>query len=274
MNLARELREGDGPEPFAHPAATLLLLRDGSAGLEVLMITRHETLAFAGALAFPGGRIDAADRDLALLAHSRGTGAATDAAARIAAIRESYEETHILIARAKGDRTLLTARGMAAQEDRAAARLGRAPHFADLLADGGIEPATDLLVPFAHWITPKRWTKRFDTLFFLAPAPAGQEPAHDGREAVEALWIRPADAVAEADAARRSLVFATRLTLMKLARSPDVATALAAAAAETDRIAPITPEIYDAPDGPHIRIPPGLGYDLSDMALKGVVKAR
>jgi 8-oxo-dGTP pyrophosphatase MutT (NUDIX family) len=251
------------------PSATLLLLRDGPNGLEVLMMTRHaDDVAFAGAMVFPGGRVDAEDGDPAVQARCRAV-AGLDAAAmafRVAAIRESFEEAHILLARRVGEEALLSAADVAALEARLAATLGRTPHFGDLVSGGGIELATDRLVRFAHWITPARSAHRFDAHFFLAPTPADQAPAADGVEAVAIDWTTPAGAIAGADARRQRLVFATRSVLAKLGRSRDVATALAAAAA--DRVVTVCPEVYDTPDGPRIRIPPDAGYDISEMPMR------
>jgi 8-oxo-dGTP pyrophosphatase MutT (NUDIX family) len=227
------------------PAATLLLLRDGAEGLEVLMLERHRDVFFSSALVFPGGRLDPADGP-------RGD----DASFRVAAIRETYEEAGVLLARGKGEGALLRAADVAALEGR---------NFAALVAGGELALASDLLVPFAHWITPARSPKRYDTRFFLARAPEGQSGAADGREAVEILWLTPRAALAEADTGRRRLVFATRLNLMRLAASPTVEAALAAASASAHRIATICPEMYDTPTGTRIRIPEGLGYEICDF---------
>jgi 8-oxo-dGTP pyrophosphatase MutT (NUDIX family) len=228
------------------PAATLLLLRDGAAGLEVLMLERHRDAFFSSALVFPGGRLDPADG-----------ASGEDASFRVAAIRETYEEAGVLFARGKSGQALLRAGDVAALEGR---------DFVALVAGGEIALAADLLVPFAHWITPARSPKRYDTRFFLARAPEGQSAAADGHEAVEILWLTPRAALAEADAGRRRLVFATRLNLMRLAASATVAAALAASAASAHKIAPISPEMYDTPSGPRIRIPEGLGYEMCDFA--------
>lgn len=258
------------PEKTPPCAATVLLLRDGKAGLEVLMITRHANTAFAGgALVFPGGRVDAGDADEAVLRRCR-TVEGADAASmalRVAAIRETYEEVHILLARSSTGDGLLAAAALASLE----AQLGGAVEFAGLVATGKIELATDLLVPFAHWITPAGLPKRFDTRFFLAPAPTDQLAAHDGREAVELIWITARKAIAEADAKRYSLMFATRLNLCKLGRSRTVAEALAAA--RTDRIVTLCPEIVETADGRKIRIPEGQGYDITEMPLPGLPRA-
>jgi len=239
------------------PAATLLLLRDGGTGLEVLMLERHRDAFFSSAMVFPGGQVDASDRAPATLARCRAVPGVSDAelAFRVAAIRESFEEAGILLARRRGAESLAAAHDLPAGD------------FAALLTGGEIELATDRLVPFAHWVTPERSPKRYDTRFFLARAPEGQTAAADGREAVEILWLSPQAALAEAEAGRRRLIFATRLNLMRLGASRDVASALAAAAA-LPATAPICPEIYDTPSGPRIRIPEGLGYDICDFATR------
>ncbi len=249
---------------IAHPSATLALLRDGPDGLEVLMLRRHEATDFSGALVFPGGRVDADDASAELAAHCRVVPGLDPAAlaCRIAAVRESYEELHVLVARRAGEEALIAAAALRTLEDETAARGGQPTHLANLVSGSAIELAVDCLVPFARWVTPTYALRRYDTHFFLAPAPAGQEVRPDGREAVSARWITPAMAIAEADARRERLVFATRMNLMRLAKSGDVATALADAARRADRIAAICPEVRQTPAGNFIRIPPGCGLDL------------
>jgi 8-oxo-dGTP pyrophosphatase MutT (NUDIX family) len=262
------------PEVAPRPASTVLLLRDGPSGLEVLMVTRNVASDFAsGALVFPGGRVDKADGEAAMHACCRAV-AGVDAAAmafRVAALRETFEEAHMLLARRKGEDRLLTAGEVEALEAKLRDRLGRPPEFADLVADGGIELATDLLVPFAHWITPVGPPKRFDTHFFLAPAPIDQVAAHDGREAVEAIWISPQKAIADSEAKRVTLVFATRMNLVKLGRSASVAAALAAARADT--IVTVCPELVETPEGKLLRIPLAAGYGITEMPANLTARA-
>ncbi|HKW52597.1 MAG TPA: NUDIX hydrolase [Stellaceae bacterium] len=261
-------------EIVPRPAATVLLVRDGAAGLEVLMVTRNVASDFAsGALVFPGGRVDAADGAQGRLEHCRAVAGSDGAtlAFRIAGIRESFEEAHVLLARPKGSERLLTAAELAALEAAARRNLGREPQFADLLAGGGIELATDLLVPFAHWITPVGPPKRFDTHFFLAPAPVDQLASHDGREAVDTVWIAPQTAIAEADAKRVTLVFATRMNLVKLARGGDVAAALAAA--RDDHIVTVCPEVAQTAAGTVLRIPLAAGYGVTEVRADIAMRA-
>jgi 8-oxo-dGTP pyrophosphatase MutT (NUDIX family) len=264
----------DTPEIKPRPASTVLLLRDGPSGIEVLMVTRNVASDFAsGALVFPGGRVDPADAEPAVIGCCRSE-PGLDAAAlafRVAGIRETFEEAHILLARPKGENRLLTAAALAALETRLGAALGRAPLFADLVATGELEFAIDLLVPFAHWITPVGPPKRFDTHFLLVAAPIDQIAAHDGREAVETKWISPATALAEADARRVTLVFATRMNLLKLGRSRTVLAALDAARGET--VVTVCPELAQSEGGPVLRIPLAAGYGVAEVPATGIPRA-
>ncbi len=245
----------------AKPASTVLLLRDGAEGLEVFMVVRHQAIEFAsGALVFPGGRVDPGDRAVAGTLPG-GAGAAPEAGAlRIAAIRETFEESGVLLARPRGVPGLVDAARLAAigAAHRAALCCGRRA-FAEVLAAEDLVPATDRLVHFAHWITPPSRPKRFDTHFFLADAPPDQLAVHDGGESVESLWVRPAQALAETDAGLRRLVFATRLNLMKLAGYATARDALAAARAAP--VVTVRPQGVQTPDGQRmLRVPLAAGY--------------
>jgi hypothetical protein len=116
-------------------------------------------------------------------------------------------------------------------------------------------------VPFAHWITPEFMPKRFDTWFFLVAAPEDQVAVHDGREGVDSVWIRPADAIAEAEAGRRIIIFPTLLNVQKLGRSASVAEALAAAHREP--IVTVLPRVFETAAGSVLRIPAEAGYGIS-----------
>ncbi len=251
-------------------AATVLLLREGAGGLEVLMITRHAEAVFAGgALVFPGGRLDAEDSAPALLQCCRAVPGADTAqmALRVCGIRETFEEARLLLARRRGDDALLSGDALAAIEEQLRAKLGRAPDFTELVIAGGLELATDLLVPFAHWITPAIRPRRFDALFFLAPAPPRQEALHDGREAVASVWVSPEKAAADGAAKRVKMIFATRFNLLKLARSRDPNAAFAAA--RGDRIVTVCPEYRDTQDGLMWCIPIEAGYGVAQTSVAG-----
>ena len=255
-------------------AATVLLLRDGGSGLEVLMITRHAETAFAGgALVFPGGRLDAADAAPELLRRCRAAAGVDPAqmALRVCAIRESFEEARLLLARLRGQEALLTGEELAAIEARLTAKLGRAPDFTELVVAGELELATDLLVLFAHWITPRIRPRRYDTLFFLAPAPEAQEALHDGHEAVDSVWVSPAQAAADGAAKRVKMIFATRFNLVKLAHSGTREAAFAAA--RDDKIVTVCPEHRDGPQGKMWCIPIEAGYGVAEIPMANEVVA-
>lgn len=251
------------------PAATILVVRDASGGIEVLMTRRHDAAGFAaGALVFPGGKVDGADAGWIAASRNGATLADPPASFWIAGVRETFEECGLLLARRRGADHFVTMAELKALV--AEHGLGSAG-FAGLLSAGTHELATDLLVPFAHWITPVDRPKRFDTRFFLAPAPEDQEPVVDGREATELLWISPQEALEGGESGRFSVVFATRLNLMRLARSSSVAEAIAAA--RRDTIVTVTPELVKTPAGMVIRIPEAAGYGITEMSAANLPRA-
>ncbi|MGH7034288.1 MAG: NUDIX hydrolase [Stellaceae bacterium] len=253
-------------------AATVLVLRDRSGGTEVLMVTRHAEAVFAGgALVFPGGRLDPGDAGAALLARCRavpGEGIA-EMALRVCAIRETFEEARLLLARPLRSADLLSGEALEAIETRLSARYGRPASFSELVIEGGLELATDLLVPFAHWITPAPRPRRFDTYFYLAPAPEAQEALHDGAEAVASIWVDPAQAAADGTAKRVKMIFATRFNLLKLARNRGREAAFAAARADT--IIAVCPEHRDTPEGAMWCIPIEAGYGVAQIPVANEV---
>lgn len=225
-------------EATARPAATILLLRDGPAGIEVFMVVRHHAIDFAsGALVFPGGRVEESDHDLATDADAcpNPDGLDTDTLAfRVAAIRETFEECGVLLARPIGSSRLIDAATLKRLEDQHRAALNAGSiGFDSVLGSEGLVPAPDLLVHFAHWITPSHMPKRYDTHFFLAEAPPEHLAVHDGWEAVESIWITPAQALADTEAGRFKLVFATAKNLEKLGRATTVREAMETARQST-----------------------------------------
>jgi 8-oxo-dGTP pyrophosphatase MutT (NUDIX family) len=249
------------PPPEPRPSATVLLVRDGPDGLQVFMIERHPASSFAsGALVFPGGAVDPGD--LEARGRARGLDGLSDADAvvRVAAVRETFEECRVLLARPERSEELVGAAraDQIAGRSRAALEAGHIA-IAELAAAEGLELACDLLVPFAHWITPEFMPKRFDTHFFLVPAPEGGGARHDGVESVDSVWISPAAADAEAAAGRRTIIFPTLMNLRKLGRSTCVADAVAAARAS--RVVTVLPRVErDAEGRRMLRIPEEAGY--------------
>ena len=214
--------------PFI-PAATVLIVRDIPDGLEVFMVVRHHQIDFAsGALVFPGGKVDNADFDSGLRAHCGAAEHLQDAelAYRIASIREAFEECGILLARPKGGNSFISADHLKELSDCRDRFNNRDATMLDFAEQAGIEFAVDALGHFAHWKTPEMMKKRFDTYFYLTRAPEGHIGAHDGSESVDSIWISPVQAMADADAGKRTVIFPTRMNLQMLAERANVSDAL------------------------------------------------
>ncbi len=241
----------------ARPASTVLLVREGGSGLEVFMVVRHHKIEFAsGALVFPGGSADAEDFAIAAGGTRCGSTSGLDErsrALRVAAVRETFEECGVLLARPRGSAGLIDGARCAAIGARAQGR-----SFAELIAAEDLDLALDALTPFAHWITPAILPKRFDTHFYIVAAPADQVARHDGSESVDSIWINPARALADAESGRYTIVFATRLNLQMLAQSRDVASAVAAA--RVRRIVAVEPTAVKTETGYLFTIPIEAGY--------------
>ncbi|MFZ4720476.1 MAG: NUDIX hydrolase [Ilumatobacteraceae bacterium] len=197
------------------PAATVMLLRDTSDGLEVFMLRRTNAAVFAGGMyVFPGGRVDPAD----------GEG---DEAFVVAAIRECYEECGVLLAVDPQGATVDDGHPALAHRD--AVHDGTVDVRA-LAAEHGLRLATDDLVWMSHWITPKGETaRRFDTRFFVAASPVGQSSHHDDSETVASMWVRPDDALAQWERGELQLMPPTVTNLQFLQVHPGVAAAMSAA---------------------------------------------
>lgn len=250
-------------------AATVLLLRDGAAGMEVFMVVRHQQIDFAsGALVFPGGKLAAGDGDARVRARCTGVEALSpeQVALRVGAIREAFEECGVLLARARGTNRMVGPERLAALGERYRKPLDRGElGIGDMLEAEDLLLACEDLVPFAHWITPSFMPKRFDTYFYLAVAPTDQIALHDGREMVDSVWLRPGDALAQAAAGTRTIVPATLLNVEKLGRSADVAGALARARAEA--IVTVEPQLTKRTDGMWLEIPAAAGYSVTEFSM-------
>jgi 8-oxo-dGTP pyrophosphatase MutT (NUDIX family) len=265
----------------ARPASTILLLRDGGGidgpddqgrgaddkgrgYIEVFMMVRHYEIDFAsGALVFPGGSVDAGDQDIIakpeLYAGSDGLDTAT-LNFRIAAIRETFEESGILLARPRGSKQLIDAAwaGEIAASHRAPLCDGDVS-FAQILVRHDLVLALDLLVPYAHWITPEKMPKRFDTWFFLAAAPPEQVGAHDGKESTDSIWVSPREALEGGESGRFKLPFPTTRNLIRLGNQRSVAAALEYAGQQP--IVTVMPVMIKDGDKRQLRIPAEAGYD-------------
>src|ERR1700694_5027241 len=248
------------------PASPILLLRDGAAAdeVEVFMMVRHYEIDFnSGALVFPGGSVDKGDQEIIARPELYSGGEGLDAAAlsfRIAAIRETFKESGILLARPQGSKALVDARRAAEIE---------AAHRADLcdgqitflkvLTDNGMLLALDELVPYAHWITPEGMPKRFDTWFFLAATPPEQAGAHDGKESTDSIWVSPREALEGGESGRFKLPFPTTRNLIRLGKQKNVKAALADSRGKP--VVTVMPVMTKLNGGRQLRIPLEAGYD-------------
>jgi 8-oxo-dGTP pyrophosphatase MutT (NUDIX family) len=250
-----------------YPAATILIVRDGPSGLEVLMVERHANIGFAGgALVWPGGKIDAADFDSGWMEAATDLDAheQDERAARIGAIREAYEECGLLLATRDGVPVGAHANSLTNMRQRVDKD---ATLFQPLVRGHGLTLCTHALHPFARWIPPPALHKRFDTRFYLARLPEGQTPVQDGTEAVDIIWIRPQDALDQLAAGTRKIIFPTARNLELLALSNSVDQAFADRAARPQGI--VQPIIKEGV----LRIRTDLGYPVTeetlDTALRG-----
>lgn len=224
MVRASQLLHAQREPAVPRPAATVLLLRDAPGGIEVLMTRRSATASFApGAYVFPGGGIDAADAQAADIAARRSTQQDAHFVAAIAAIRESFEELGVLLAR-RADGSPADASDIAA--------LDRHQPFVAQCRARGLTLAADEVFVLAHWITDRDLPRRFDVPFLVARMPPGQSPVADEAEQFEPVWVRPADALARHEAGQFFMIFPTIRTLERLAKFGDVAAVLAACAGE------------------------------------------
>ncbi len=246
---------GSDPD-MAIPASTLVLMREVAGGPPELLVTeRTGTMAFAaGALVFPGGRIDAEDVEAAAAFPG-----IADAAGRIAAIRETIEETGL----APG--IVPNPSGATAEALRSGLESGR--DFMTLLADYGLALDLESLTPFARWCPNFRETRRFDTLFFLAEAaPDSPAPVVNEQEAVRAFWASAAAILAEMEEGRAHAIFPTRRNLERLARFSSIAEAKADAALHPVRT--ITPWVEERGGRPCVCIPEDIGYPITSEPLE------
>jgi len=227
--------------------------------MEVFMVVRHHNSdVHAGALVFPGGRVDPEDYDLAVDAAMfppQDGEDATMAVLRVAAVRETFEECGVLLARTRGEQALVSAARLQDIEasHRAAMTRGKRT-FGEILAAENLVLAPETMVYFANWITPERSAKRFDTHFFLAAAPPDQVALHDGHEAVDSVWIPPGTALERARAGTYRLMFPTQMNLQKLGRHQ--LPALAMDAARASRVVTVITKQERAGDGMRVlRLP-------------------
>ncbi len=226
------------PAVAARPAATVVLLRDapapgpGEPTVQVFLQRRVTGMAFAGGMTvFPGGSVDTGDRlgpalwrgpEPGWWAQQFGCTRADAARLVVAAVRETFEECGVLLAGAGAAGSAVV--DPSARDD----LLSRRRTLGDVLEAAGLPLRADLLAPWTRWVTPEAEPRRYDTAFFVAAVPPGQEADARTTEAVEASWWHPADALAGAHRGELLLMPPTQHTLEEIAEHTDVAAVLAA----------------------------------------------
>ncbi|WP_433937003.1 MULTISPECIES: NUDIX hydrolase [Sorangium] len=251
-------------------AATVIVLRDGRAGLEVFCVRRHASSSFmGGAVVFPGGKVDAQDgaevwRDRATEPPARAAAFATEEApARalcVAACRETLEEGAILPTDLplSGDEIDAVGRELAAGTSLDAA-----------LDRRGLKLALEALVPWARWITPLAEPRRFDARFFLLPLPRGQVGRHDGYETTMSFWAAPPAVLERAERGEIFLAPPTSRTLELLSAAADVRSAVALA--ERQSLLPICPRFVpgDGVEPPYLALPGDPSHEARERRAEG-----
>lgn len=235
------------------------------------MVLRHHQIDFAsGALVFPGGKVEERDLDSRFMEVSNSQ---LDPGLKpcylIAAIRETYEESGILLAM-EPDGSEITAE-----------RLNTLFHYRKKLENNNIGlyeflkkenlvADTRSLVSYAHWITPIVMPKRFDTHFFLVKAPEGQIGKHDGSESVDSLWITPKQALLDYEQGKRTIVFPTRMNIRKLLPFDTVEQVMETV--KKEKLETICPWIEDRKEGQFLCIPKEAGYGISEISVEQLLK--
>lgn len=267
---ARALLAGQAEPVTPRDAATVMLLRapaHGGPGFEVYMLRRKPSMAFApGANVFPGGSVDLRDADEAVAwagPSAVAWGKVLDAPPELAralvcaAVRETFEESGVLLAGLSADSVVADTTGEDWEADRRGL-LDRSQSLAELLARRGLILRSDLLRPWARWITPAVEPRRYDTRFFAAALPPGQWARDVGGEAAAVRWITPAAALEAGRAREIELWLPTAITLAELADHADIAGVLGAERTVT----PLLPELVEADDGVWLSIPGSREYPL------------
>jgi 8-oxo-dGTP pyrophosphatase MutT (NUDIX family) len=246
LTLPEAMVPATRPDPSVVPrdAATVVLVREGKAGLEVFLMRRVTGMAFAGGMTvFPGGGVDRGDADTSVAwvgpepawwGRKFGCDPAMARALVCAAVRETFEESGVLLAGKNGDSVVSDTSRYTAERQ---ALVDREVSLAQFLSEAGLVLRTDLLRPWANWVTPEAEPRRYDTRFFLAVLPAGQDADGQTSEADQVGWQRPQDAIEDWKEGRSGLLPPTWMTLAELCDAGTVENAMALERA-TEKIIP------------------------------------
>jgi 8-oxo-dGTP pyrophosphatase MutT (NUDIX family) len=257
----------DGTREAVEPrnAATVILLRPGVSGPEVYLLRRQTSMAFAGGMCvFPGGGVDQRDFDHATAwtgptpeewATRLGTDEATARALVCAAVRETFEESGVLLAGESADSVVADTTGEDWERDRAALE-GRELAFTDFLDRRGLVLRTDLLGAWSAWLTPVFEPRRYRTWFFVAHLPEGQLTRDVSTESDQVTWLPAMEAVEQVESEQIMMLPPTYLTCLEVGQHADPAAVHEAAQGRTVEM--FMPEVEEGPSGATLSVPPGL----------------
>lgn len=263
---------------MGEPAATVIVFRHAreTGAAEILLVERSSRLAFAGgATVFPGGKVDPADRALAVheMAGKAREGAGLDpedVAGRIAAVRETLEETGLLVGLVAASREAAPFTAVSARAARVML-VEEGGALAPVLARFGWTLDLEGLVPWARWWPRDKPGRIFDTRFYLADLGTGAvDLAVDGTENRRLFWASARDALALADKGAIHIIYPTRRNLERLADFPDFAACRAHA--QTIPVVPISPRMVLREGCEWLMIPPGHGYPVLGEPLRGAIR--
>lgn len=264
------------PSSTPIPSSTIVIARDNhfDKGMEIFMVVRHHQIDFAsGALVFPGGKVSGSDSNPTLRDRCNGQEDWSDDALGlgVAAIREAFEESGILLARKAGETKLINNTVLNRLNHYRSALEQKEITMEALTHQENLTLAMDQLHHFAHWVTPDLMPKRFDTHFYFAKAPEDQIGSHDGSESVDSIWISPEQALKEADEGKLKVIFPTRMNLMRLAQYNNVQEAIDACTQQL--VVKVMPWTEQRESGPVLCIPLNAGYAVTELPLELVMRS-
>lgn len=265
---ARAFASGEAEPAEPRNAATVVLTRPGASGVEVYLLRRQASMAFAaGMCVFPGGGVDARDFEAHISwagpsdeqwAAQLDTDAATARALVCAAVRETFEESGVLLAGPSADEVVSDTTAVDWEADRVALE-ARELSFSEFLQRRGLVLRSDLLVPWSAWLTPIFEPRRYRTWFFAATLPEGQRTRDVSSESSEVVWMGAEEAAEQVESRQMMMLPPTYLTCLQVASYPDSAALIEDARSRSVQM--FMPEVIS--DGEEFVLSrPGWAHDL------------
>jgi 8-oxo-dGTP pyrophosphatase MutT (NUDIX family) len=274
VDQARAFESGDQTPAEPRDAATVVLLRDEVDGPSLYLLRRQASMAFAaGMCVFPGGAVDQRDHDVevgwagpspAIWASRLGVDEAMARALVCAAVRETFEESGVLLAGPSADSVVSDTTGTDWEADRVALE-SKEHSFSDFLAKRGLVVRSDLLGAWSGWLTPVFEPRRFRTWFFVAVLPHGQVTRDVSSESSSVAWLPALTAVAQVEAGDMLMLPPTYLTSLEIGQYADPAAVLSAASSR--HVEMFMPEVTSSGEEFVLSSPPGTEELLATRSL-------